>query len=169
MTRFEGLCQSYKISQQKYREYEKACEGFIQELYGGFITYAEIPRGQVRLIPLHKEATKGSLYSAMGAMNLENDTYFHLGLELTVYLAPKTFPQQGLLLHLRIKQNKEGFVVKITSDDEPTCVRAGNQQDLEGIYNKILDLITDHFENGLQKFLDGTPDPIARIGFSVNE
>lgn len=168
MSKFEELCQSYAISQKKYREYEQDCMSFIQKFYNGFIAHAEIPREQIYLVPLHEEPTPGSMYSPLGAMNLEDDTYYHLGVVLTVYTAPKQFPQQSLQIHLQVKKTDGVFLVKITTDDEPVKIALENQQDYIGVYDKIISLIKDHFENGLQKFLEGIPDPIQKIGFTIN-
>lgn len=165
MSKFDELCGAYKTAQDNYSNYHTACVKFYGTLVSEFVKYLDCPREQVTFLPLDKEPDPGSTYSIPGAMHLDDDTYWHLGFRLTLYISPNTFPHQPILLRLLAKKVDDHFLVKLGKDGPQFKVHENNPKELEPFFDSLFTAIKEDFENGLQSFLSQGEQEIRRIGF----
>ena len=115
MSKFEELCQSYSDARNKYIRFRDECFDFAAQLIKGFVDYYEIPSEQVKIVPTHEEVKPNTVYSIRGAMNLDDDTYWHLGLILNFYVRPGVSTEQPFLHIFKIKEEMiQGFRESLT-------------------------------------------------------
>ena len=163
MTKFDELCQAYANSRKNYFNYQSSCHEFISRLIKKIIKYLEIPEEQVKVIPLHQEAKDQCDYSVTEAMHLEDDTFWHIGLLITLY-AEDSLPRQPVLIWLITKRNNDLFLVKLGPASKEFAVHPNEEQDYINFIDHLFLNIKDSFELGLQHFLEGQENT-RRIGF----
>ena len=164
MSKFEELCKAYATSRKNYFDYRETCSKFAHTLVRGMVDYFGCPKGQVKFIPLNKEVESGSIYTVMGAIHLDDDTFWHLGVRLTLYKAPNIFPHQPFLLRLLIKKVDDYFTVKLRTEGPEFKVHEDKPDEFNSFYEFIFDLIKEDLEKGLQRFLEQN-ETVRKIGF----
>jgi len=166
MSKFEDLCKSYKISRKKYFSYQNESYDFARNLVQGYIRYLDIPEEQFKFIPLDKEPKAGTNYTIFGAIHLAEDSFWNLGMQITLYSAPNEFPHQPVLIRFKFKKKSENvFVVKISDEDKEHSINIDSDNDFNDFYDYLQAQIQSHFEDGFQKFLEQTA-PLRTIGFN---
>lgn len=100
-------------------------------------------------------------------MNLRDDSFWEFGLILTFYEAPNAYPQEPLLVKVLFKTNENNFTVKIGNDSKSsfTVSKENVEGNIVNIYEYIYRLVLDHFNNGLDKFLNQRDQGVNKIGF----
>ena len=167
MTKFQEMCAAFAESRDSYFAYQNACILFASDLERKFIEHCSIPHELLRLVPLNEKPKDGTIYTPAGAMYLDDDIFWHLGVQLTLYSAPNQFPYQPVLMVFCIKKEADRFLVRFGTNGpdfiiEPSCI--------EG-YLKLFDHVTsqikDYFSGRLQRFLEcsGDIDEVRKIGF----
>lgn len=165
MSKFEEICQAYATSRKTYMEYRDACFGFSQTLLEGLIRYLEVPGGRIRLVPVNREPDADAVYTLAGAMHLDEDTYWHLGVLVDLSDPAGAYPPQAVLLKLLLKRHEATFFVRLGQDEEDFEVRDGHPQDLEAFLEHIYLSIKESYEQGLQQFLI-QEESTRKIGFA---
>lgn len=168
MSKYNEMCESYKNSQAKFFEYQESCRGFAKEFIYGFLSYIEIPKEDYTFVPTDKEPDPGSKYSLFGAMHLNEDTYYHIGIIVTLRSNPAGVPRQDLKFVLRLKQLDEVFLTKVLDDEDPIRVVPGDAAGYKTVYDHIVTTIKNFLENELQNFLRTGEQPSRSIGFCNN-
>ncbi|MDS3859226.1 hypothetical protein RIF25_00255 [Thermosynechococcaceae cyanobacterium BACA0444] len=103
-------------------------------------------------------------YTLFGAMHLDDDTFWHIGLQITLFTAPNEYPQQPVLIRFMLKAENDGYRVKITQTDKGHLLHAGNDAEFSGFFNDLQQIIRKNFEVGLQHFLEQSAS-LRTIGF----
>jgi len=165
MSKFGELCHAYKVSRDKYFSYRDESFEFARELIGLYTEYLAIPKEQFKFIPLDEEPTPNSTYSLFGAIHLNEDTYWHLGLQITIYTSPNIFPHQPIMIRFMFKKSQDNkYFVKISDSDPGHNIEQGNKPQFIAFFDFLQDQIRSHFEDGLQEFLEQSA-PLRTIGF----
>ncbi|MBU2840921.1 hypothetical protein HF670_15600 [Acidithiobacillus thiooxidans] len=168
MTKFLDLCNSYKISRETYFKYRDRSFLFARELIRRYADYLGIPEEQLRLVPLNEEPNPNKTYSLFDAIHLNDDSFWHLGLQITIFTAPNQYPRQTLLITFLFKETDSGFRILISEDDPGHIINTGNESEFLAFFDFLQDTIQQNFETGLQRFLD-TSAPLRTIGFIQND
>lgn len=169
MSKFEDLCNSFEKSRNTYFEYRDESFGFAGELISQYVQYLEIPKEQFKFIPLDEQPAPNTTYSLFGATHLNDDTFWHLGLQITLFSDPNTYPHQPILIRFMFKKSKKDiFVVKISEDDEGHLIERGNSPQYVKFFEFLQKQIRSNFEDGLQEFLEQSA-PLRTIGFMQND
>lgn len=167
MTKFEELCQAYTNSRKYYFDYRDSCYQFTGGLMGKISSRLGIPMEQLEFIPLKEEPKPNTKYSISGAMHLDDDTYWHIGIRITLYEKPNILPHQPVLVRILIKKKDNIFTVRLGPAGEVFPIR----QEVEEEYNTFIDamfsLIKNGFETGLQRFLEKR-EIVKKIGFDIS-
>ena len=166
MSKFEDLCRAYATSRKNYFDYRDACLKFGTNLVNGMIDYFKCPREQVKFIPLKEDIKPNTMYSLLGAMDLDDDTFWHFGLGLTLYEAPNVFPQETALLPLLVKKVDDSFIVKFGTHGEEFKIHKDKPDEQTAFYEFVFRQIKESYEKALQRFLE-QKETSRKIGFNV--
>jgi hypothetical protein len=164
MSKFSDLCASYAASRNTYFAYRDQSYAFARELISRYIAYLEIPEKNFRFEPLDKDPKPGSTYSLPGAIHLNEDTYWHLGFEVTLFTAPNEYPQQPVLFSFMFKGAKDAFHIRISEDDAGHLIHPGNESEFTAFFEFLQRQVQRSFETELQCFLEQSALP-RKIGF----
>ena len=81
MTKFDTLCTAYKTSRKTNFSYRDEGINFARELIAKYIKFLEVPEDYFRFVPMDETPKSNTTYSLFGAIHLNDDTYWHLGLQ----------------------------------------------------------------------------------------
>jgi len=163
MSKFNEICESFKISRKQYFDYRDECWKFANQLINGFREYAKIPNEQFTFVPLDKEINSDSLYSLMAVMVLQDDTYWHFGFQITLYEAPNIYPYQPILFKITLKKSNGKFIVKVGPNFEKAISLDSEAEKIE-LYEYLCNSAVNCFKGSLEKFLENKAIT-KRIGF----
>lgn len=163
MSKYQELCQAYAVSRKAYMDYREASLTFTQSLIQALMRYLEIPEGQVTFVPVNKEPDPEAIYPLAGAMHLEDDAYWHLGVVLNLGDPSGACPPQAVLLKLLVKHREGTFGVRLGQDEEDILIRPDFPQDMTEFLEHVFTAVKDSYEEGLQQFLDH--ETMRKIGF----
>lgn len=168
MTKFSDLCTSYKTSRETYFEYRNRSYDFASELIRRYVQFLGIPNEQFRFVPLDEVPKPNTTYTLFGAIHLNDDSFWHLGLQITIFTAPNEYPQQPLLIKFLFKEAENGFRILISEDDPGHIIHLGNESEFLAFFDFLQHTIQQSFETGLQRFLEQSA-PLKTIGFIQND
>lgn len=164
MSKFEELCKIYDSARGSYVDYQRVCHDFASRLVKSMIDYFQGPEGAVTFIPLQGEPEPEKTYTLMGAMHLDKDTFWHLGVVVTLYPRPGIFlPHRRNLLCFLIKKVEDYFIVKLSHLKEEFKIHRDKPDEFNPFFEFVFEKIKESYENSLQRFLE--QDSIFRIGF----
>ncbi len=158
MTKFESLCSAYKKARDNYVSQRENGFLFAQDLINRYIQYLGVPRACFRFVPTDPAMKAKATKSILGAIHHNDDSYWHLGLQLTLFTAPKGYPEQPILVVFRYKQIADKvFDVKISDDDPGHRITREAHADYLAFFEFLQGNIVRFFESGLQQFSAETP------------
>ena len=158
---------SYKNSRETYFEYRNRGFNFAGELIRRYVEYLGIPNEQFRFVPLDEDPKPNTTYTLFGAIHLNDDSFWHLGLQITIFTAPNEYPQQPLLIKFMFKASENGYLIRISEDDPGRNISLGNEKEFLAFFDFLQTMIQQSFETGLQRFLEQSA-PLRTIGFVQN-
>lgn len=165
MTKFDELCSAYKKSRENYFSFRDDGFEFARELMSRYKAFLGVPSDYFHFLPTDQPVKPGTTYSIFGAIHLNDDTYWRLGLRLTLFSAPNEYPQQPVLVIFRFKKTDEKkYQVKISEEDLGHEISCGNETEFKAFFEFLQQQIVAHFEAGLQEFLEQSA-PLRTIGF----
>ncbi len=154
MSKFEDVCRAYKETRQKFLDYEGECRDFARSLVDGIITYFEWPHTQeITYIPLGEEINPNNrFYALAGAMRMDDESFWHFGVELTAEEPGGSHPQP-FLMSFFIKKSGPHFIVKLGPTGKAIRIhedKQGKQDELVPFYNAVFHEIMKFFVNDYQ-------------------
>ena len=164
MSKFDELCKSYSDARKYYFDYQESCFQFAGKLVKILVDYIEIPKEQIDFVPLKEDIKPNTKYSIPGSMHLDDDSYWHLGIKITVYEKKNICPHQPLLVRILIKKKDSSYIVKLGIDGEPIIIRPDIDDDFNIFSESLYKLLKNVYEGRLQKFLE-KEEVVKRIGF----
>lgn len=163
MSKFDELCRSFAEARRQYSAYRDEHFRFADRLIRGLIEYFEIPQSQIRYVPTDEEVKTNDQYTLLGAMHLDNDTFWHLGVIITFFDKPDRFPKQPVLFVFRMKQKSDKFIIQNNPQDKEHIIDPNSREDFIRFYDSLFDSINNYFS--LQAFLEKEQPEPRRIGF----
>ncbi len=97
-------------------------------------------------------------------MHLGEDTFWHIGIKITLYEQPDIVPHQPVLIWLMVKKNDGSFLVKLGPGSNDFLIRPNEEKDYISFIDSVFLSIKNSFELELQHFLEGE-EKTRRIGF----
>jgi hypothetical protein len=146
MTRFEELCKTYMQSKRAFNEYENACRNFARDLIAGMVQYFEWPRNQeITYIPLGEEITPSNrFYALAGAMQMDDQSFWHFGVELTIYEYEGSNPV-AFVLSFFVKKVGNQFIVKLGPKGKEIRIHEAELDKLQPLYDAVFIQIKEFF------------------------
>lgn len=167
MTKFEELCNSYRLSRKKYFDYKNECVNFAEKLVNGMIAHFECPKEQIKYFSPKDQVIPDnySFQSLRGLMTLEDDTFWHFQIGLTLYESPEIItPREIVTIHILLKKVCESFIVKINTFEEKFEIYSNKPADFKNFYEFIFNKIKEDHEKDAAIFYEKT-DSVRKIGF----
>lgn len=146
MTKFDEICQVYQKSRRRFLDYEETCRLFARELIDGMIDYFEWPRDQeITFIQLGEEINPSNrFYALAGAMRMDDESFWHFGVELTVEELSGAHPQP-FLMSFFIKKVGPHFVVKLGPTGKEIKIHEDRRRELAPFYDAVFVQIAEFF------------------------
>ena len=169
MTKYEEILKSYKTAMKRYADYRKECWRFAHKLVNGLINYLKCPKELVMFDPLNREIKEGQIFTLEGAMHLEDDTFWHLGIGINLYREPNII-QERVKLCIMIKGSNKHFIVKLEGINKEFEIDENKPEEFKTFYDFIFKQITEFYDKGLIQFLEKDKDitTLRNIGFKIN-
>ncbi|OJT38445.1 hypothetical protein [Serratia plymuthica] len=165
MSKFEEICAAYKDSKENFNSYRKESMDFAISLGGKYIQYLGVGKEHFRWVPEAEQDTKSTGFTIPGAMHLDEDTYWHLGLKIRVFSAPNIMPQQDVFIVFMFKKVADcEYAIKLRSDDKPFIIETDKDTSYTVFFNYLQKLILEIYQDDLTNFLESAQSS-RRIGF----
>ena len=168
MSKFNELCHFYSTARVNYFTYWHECADFVSEIVDGLKKYFEMPDEKLKFVPLRDKPEYGKSYTAKESMHLEKDTFWYLGLVLTLCGEMKNQPEETLILPLLIKKIENDYTLKLGPAGEEFTVGKEDEAGRRAFYDHMFAQIKDTYKDRLHKFLDDAQTE-RRIGFAATE
>ncbi|HBX8459029.1 TPA: hypothetical protein MII19_16045 [Klebsiella pneumoniae] len=154
MSKFEEICAAYKVSQDNYSTYRELSAAFAIGLGRRYIQYLGLTKANFKWVPENDTSTEKEGITIPGAMHLDDDTYWHMGLKIKIFSAPNVYPQQRLLIIFKFKQkDKSKFEVMVDGDDKKHIIETDGDASYTVFFNHLQKIIMGLYENDLDNFL----------------
>lgn len=162
MTKYEEMCDTARTWVQNSQNRRFRCYEYLGKLFGGFLSYTQIPQSQTRYLrwngltdedSRYEPAEEGMLYALPGAVVRDEEGFWHLGISLnlaagvSVFFALCTSEQEGKPL---VKIGRYGKTSQIDLESQEQC--------------------NDFYEEMVRRIKDSLEDPqkaAKTFGFSV--
>jgi len=146
MSKFDEMCEIYRTARKGLIEYEEECRSFSRELVDDMIDYFEWPRGQeITFLQLGDEINPNNrFYALAGAMRMDDESFWHFGVELTIEEPTGAYPQP-FLLSFFIKKVGPHFIVKLGPTGKEIKIHEDRRGELEPFYDAVFVQIAEFF------------------------
>lgn len=162
MSKYEELCQEYSDARASMRDLAHRSEVFAGMLFKGLIDYLQAPRKKIQPVPPSLAGTSGSKrFTPVGAMELGDDNYYHLGIRL-VLSDGQMHP--AFQLRVRFKTDGEVFKAGLGPNSEEYTIDPESQSDFHAFYDHLYQTVGDYLRASADAFLRGDADRRG-IGF----
>ena len=167
MSKFKQLCETYMNSRRKFLKYEETCRNFARDLVYGMIDYFGWPQDQeITYIPLGEEISPNNrFYALAGAMRMDDDAFWHFGIELTIEETGGSNPLP-FLMSFFIKKVGAHFIVKLGPNGREIKIHEERQRELEPFYDAVFAQIVEFFSKKYQDAITNQDDGIGFITLS---
>jgi hypothetical protein len=154
MSKFEEVCQAYRKSRRRFLDYEGECRNIARSLVDGIIEYFEWPHDQeITYIPLGEEINPNNrFYALAGAMRMDDESFWHFGVELTTEEPGGSHPLP-FLMSFFIKKSGAHFIVKLGPQGREIRIpedKQGKQDELAPFYEVVFQHILQFFARDYQ-------------------
>ena len=163
MSKFDEICQTYRNSRHAFLDYEKACQEFARHIVYGMIEYFEWPHGQeITYIPLGEELDPNNkFYAIAGAMRMNEESFWHFGVELTTHEPGGSHPVP-FILSFFVKKMGPNFIVKLGPTGREIKIREDQRDALDPFYEVVFVQIKEFFT---KKYHQAVTRQDQEIGF----
>lgn len=149
MSKYDEICQAYSKSRRTFRNYEETCRNFARDLVAGLVDYLDWPReNEISYIPLGDEEEfdpNNRFYALAGAMNIDDQSFWHFGVELTVHEPNTGAHPISFIISFFIKKVGPYFIVKLGPKGKEIKIPESKQHELEPFYDAVFGQILDFF------------------------
>ncbi|MFQ5400118.1 MAG: hypothetical protein ACE5E7_11030 [Anaerolineae bacterium] len=151
MSKFEELCRAYLKARREFREYEETCRNFARDLIYGMIDYFGWPDDQeITYIPLGERISPNDrFYALAGAMRMDDESFWHFGVELTLHEPGGSYPLP-FLMSFFIKKIGPHFIVKLGPKGKEIRIHEDRRGELAPFYDAVYVQIMEFFAREYQ-------------------
>jgi hypothetical protein len=159
------MCKAFGDARNTWIEYKDRCWQHITTLSTGFVKYCDIPQGHFAFVPA-KDSDPEKQYAPPDAIKFDSDGYWPLGWRITLYESPNTFPRQGVVVTLALRESEGSKVmVKRGWEQEPRELDLSNESQCQAFYDGVVERIREYFGRNPQDV--GSDARSSKIGFQV--
>jgi hypothetical protein len=154
-TPYQDLCQSLEAARERSRVYRSQCAFFATQFERQFAEYLGIQHDRITFEPLQGARTGDGPVPVQEAMQLDEDTYWHVGLRLTIDAGGKA--KDSILWDLRFKKmgdRQDDLYVVNLFGHEDFEVAEPSPAALRPIFAELYESLKRHYADGLRLFLD---------------
>jgi hypothetical protein len=146
MSKFEELCRTYGQSKRAFKDYQDACRNFARDLIIGMVQYFDWPQNQeITYIPLGEEITPNNrFYALAGAMRMDDQSFWHFGVELTIYEYEGSNPV-AFVLSFFVKKVGAHFIIKLGPNGKEIRIHEAERDKLEPLYDVVYAQVKEFF------------------------
>lgn len=165
MSKFEEICAAFDESQRKFIDYRSECHDFGRKLSRQYIQFLEVPKEHFEWFnPDADKPPKGKV-TIPGAMYLDDDTYWHLGLKITVIDKQKSGFRPKILIIFKFKKlDNSTFEVLIDGDEKSHKIELDKDDAFNLLFSHLQTILLGLYQNDLEDFLASQQSPRS-IGF----
>jgi hypothetical protein len=160
--RYQDLCKALEVARAHFAGYRSECSFFAATLSRGLMEYSAWPRELVTYEPVAGEEPGEATGNIEDALHLDADGFWHFGLRLALE-EPKG--RDSILLKVRLKKLETRYIVSLFGFEDFE-VAAPTPEQLQPLYESILNAVKRHYETGLRLFLEnggrGLKIPVSR-------
>ena len=161
-SKYNELCQTYRDSRKAFLFYQEDCQGFARDIVDGMIEYFDWPTSQeITFISLGDDIDPNNrFYAISAAMQMDDESFWHFGLELVVEEPNGAFPLP-FLMSFFIKKMENSFIVKLGPKGKEFRIPEDRRGELAPFYDIVFKQITNFFINKYQDAVTkglGEPD-----------
>ncbi len=153
MTKFEELCKIYTESGNDFNNYRWECIDFAKDIGKNVANYLECKEEDIQYYLYDKDGKPVEAHPR-DALILQDDTFWHYGMGINLYLVGNKNPAMPFILDLAIKGDKNRFIVEFPTLKKEFNVNPDKIEDFKPMNDLIFNTIKDRFENELEKFLE---------------
>ncbi len=158
MTKFEELCKIYTKAGKDFNDYRWKCIDFATEMGEGLADYLECNKDDIQYylvstVAQPKEATPPQEAHPRDALFLEDDTFWHYGMGINLYMESIKNPATTYIFDLAIKEENKNFIIKFLKQQQEFNIDPSKPAQFQPMYEFIFDEIKARFDNELEKFL----------------
>lgn len=163
MSKFDEICQLYQRARKEFKVYEETCRHFAKELIDDMIDYFQWPREQeITFLQLGEEINPNNrFYALAGAMRMDDESFWHFGVELTVEEPGGSYPL-SFLMSFFIKKVGPHFVVKLGPAGNEIKIHQDRRGELGPFYDAVFVQIAEFF---LKDYQDAVTKEEKKPGF----
>ncbi len=156
MSKFEEVCEVYRKSRRAFLAYERECQQFARDLVYGMIEYFEWPQNQeISYIPLGEELDPNNkFYALAGAMRMNEESFWHFGVELTAYEGGFSNPAP-FVMSFFIKKVGSNFIVKLGPQGREIKIPESQRNALEPFFDAVFLQMVEFFKKRYPQALAG--------------
>lgn len=145
-SKYDELCQTYRNSRKAFLNYQDECQTFARDVVDGMIDYFEWPTSQeITYIPLGEDIDPTNrFYAISAAMQMDDESFWHFGLELTLEEPSGAFPVP-FLMSFFIKKVGNTFIVKLGPKGKEFNIPEERRGELAPFYDIVFKHITNFF------------------------
>ncbi len=153
-TPYQDLSQSLEEARERARVYRSQCAFFATQFERQFAEYLGIQPGRITFEPMRGARAGDGPVPVQEAMQLDEDTYWHVGLRLRI---DGEKAKDSILFHLRFKKMGDRaddlYVVNLFGHEDFE-VTEPSPSALRPIFVELYDSVKRHYADGLRLFLD---------------
>jgi hypothetical protein len=165
MTPYQKLCHALNQANTDYSAYRQESFSFGLKFAAHFKAFLCAPEGSLRYVPLEKDDDNNTGYTVMGAMHMEEDGFWHLGMILL--LEANGRPGHEIKLHIRFKREGDAFRVGPFIDHDEFVVQPEFEDSFRPVFHCIVKAIDNYFLIGRNGQLEKS-GPMRSIGFHAS-
>jgi hypothetical protein len=168
MSKYNDLCQAYSGARKNYFDYWHDCANFITGLMNGMREYFEMPKENLKYVPLNEKPEFAKKYTARDCMLLEQDTFWYVGVMMTLCGVHEEQPEETLILPILVKKLDDTYTVKFGPAGDEFEITGDDKQSRTAFYDFVFKQISDTYKDRLHKFLEKMISE-RRIGFAAEQ
>ena len=149
MSRFLELCRVIEEDRKRWIDYRRECLTFAKKLTSGMAEYLQCPESCMEYVPTVGERDPDKKYFLAGAMRLDDDPFYHLGVLLRLDLHTPS-----ILIPFLIRKVKDVFEVRIETLDQEFRIHQDRPDELRSVHVFVFELVKETYEKGFQRWLD---------------
>jgi hypothetical protein len=166
MSKYNELCKVYSTARKNYFDYWHDCADFVTGLMNGLREYFEMPKENLKFVPLNEKPEFAKKYTAKNCMLLEQDTFWYVGVMMTLCGVLEDQPEETLILPILVKKLDDTYIVKFGQAGDEFQIPGDNQNSRHAFYDYVFNQINNNYKDRLHKFLEKMTSE-RRIGFST--
>lgn len=165
MARYEEIVNAFWESHEGYFNKSNEVSTFAADVLNKFLNYLEAPPEAVKVRPMSGEYDSNEEYTTFGALTMEEDARWHIGVLLTLIKPNVITPRPTSLIHLIFREKPYGSGIYEVRLDEgkDTFLLDGTEESHTRFFDYLYDVIYRFYHKRLERFLG--KDRIEKIGF----